>query len=254
MARVNKLIVLDLDATLISAQSLEKFERDGKNKKKAEKFDKQYRMEDYYHVFGRPHLEVFLDYIFTNFRVAVWTAASQLYAISIIENFILTKPDRKLDFILFDYHNEHSIKNARGTKDLAFLETFYGITEYDDMIILDDFEDVLAVNKGHCIKAPFFEFKKRNSHNDSWLLRVIPRLKRLKSTRIGGRVKKTDGDKKEEPDESPETATPGRLKASPALPESAAEPHRGAPASPGSAASPESAAKPQASDVPEPVI
>jgi hypothetical protein len=209
MARVNKLIVLDLDATLISAQSLEKFERDGKNKKKAEKFDKQYRMEDYYHVFGRPHLEVFLDYIFTNFRVAVWTAASQLYAISIIQNFILTKPDRKLDFILFDYHNEHSIKNARGTKDLKFLETFYGITEYDDMIILDDFEDVLSVNKGHAIKAPFFEFKKRNSHNDSWLLRVIPRLKRLKTTRIGGRLKKTeDADKKEkeQPDESPETA------------------------------------------------
>jgi len=208
MARVNKLIVLDLDATLISAQSLEKFERNGKNKKKAEKFDKQYRMEDYYHVFGRPHLEVFLDYIFTNFRVAVWTAASQLYAISIIQNFILTKPDRKLDFILFDYHNEHSIKNARGTKDLKFLETFYGITEYDDMIILDDFEDVLSVNKGHAIKAPFFEFKKRNSHNDSWLLRVIPRLKRLKTTRIGGRLKKTeDADKKEkeQPDESPET-------------------------------------------------
>ena len=86
MSRVNKLIVLDLDATLISAQSLEKFQKDKKNKKKAEKFDKQYQMEDYYHVFGRPHLEVFLDYIFENFKVAVWTAASQMYALSIIQS------------------------------------------------------------------------------------------------------------------------------------------------------------------------
>ena len=53
MSRVNKLIVLDLDATLISAQSLEKFQKDKKNKKKAEKFDKQYQMEDYYHSFRK---------------------------------------------------------------------------------------------------------------------------------------------------------------------------------------------------------
>ena len=46
-------------------------------------------------------------------------------------------------------------------------------------------------------------FKKRNSHNDSWMLRVIPRLKRYKTTRIGGRVKsKQTEDVKEE--ESPE--------------------------------------------------
>jgi TFIIF-interacting CTD phosphatase-like protein len=206
MSRVNKLIVLDLDATLISAQSLEKFQKDKKNKKKAEKFDKQYQMEDYYHVFGRPHLEVFLDYIFENFKVAVWTAASQMYALSIIQNFVMTKPDRRLEFILFDYHNEHSIKHARGTKDLKFLESFYNIEEYDDMIILDDFEDVVKVNKGHSIKAPFFEFKKRNSHNDSWMLRVIPRLKRYKTTRIGGRVKsKQTEDVKEE--ESPDTSS-----------------------------------------------
>ena len=190
--RVNKLIVLDLDATLISAQSLDKYQREKKYKKKADKFSKQYQMEDYYQVFGRPHLDVFLDFIFENFKVAVWTAASQMYALSIIQNFVTTKPDRHLEFILFDYHNEHSIKNAKGTKDLKFLESFYRIDQYDDMIIIDDFEDVVNVNKGHSIKAPFFEFKKRNSHNDSWMLRVIPRLKRYKTTRVGGRKKKNN--------------------------------------------------------------
>ena len=189
--RSNKLIVLDLDATLISAQSLDKYENNKKNAKKAEKFTKQYRMENYYHVFGRPHLDAFLDFLFSNFKVAVWTAASQMYALSIIENFILTKPERKLEFILFDYHNEHSIKNARGTKDLNFLETFYDITQFDDMLILDDFEDVVNVNKGRAIKAPFVEFKKRNSQNDSWFLRLMPRLTRWKNSKV---KKKTQGD------------------------------------------------------------
>ena len=185
----NKLVILDLDATLISAQSLDKFKSEKKNAKKATKFSRRYTMEDYYEIFGRPHLDVFLDFLFENFKVAVWTAASQLYALSVVQNFVLTKSDRTLEFILFDYHNEHSIKNARGTKDLQFLSTFYGITEYDDMIILDDFEDVINVNKKQSIKAPFFEFKKRNSHNDSWMLRVIPRLKRWKSVKVKSKKK-----------------------------------------------------------------
>lgn len=183
-----KLIILDLDATLISAQSLEKYDA-SKNKRKAAKFNKQFTMDDYYKVFARPHLDVFLDYIFSNFSVAVWTAASQLYALSIIENLILTKPDRHLDFILFDYHNEHSIDNASGTKDLKYLESFYGINEYDDMVIIDDFEDVVAVNKDRAIKAPFFEFKKRNSHNDAFLLKIIPKLKKFKQKKSSEKMK-----------------------------------------------------------------
>lgn len=204
-----KLIVLDLDATLISAQSLEKYNA-SKNKRKASKFTKQFTMDDYYKVFARPHLDVFLDYIFSNFSVAVWTAASQLYALSIIENLILTKPDRQLDFILFDYHNEHSIDNASGTKDLKYLESFYGINDYDDMVIIDDFEDVVAVNKDRAIKAPFFEFKKRNSHNDAFLLKVIQKLKKFK-LRGQSREKKTKlSNTKNENDENRIEETPIR--------------------------------------------
>ena len=201
-----KLIVLDLDATLISAQSLEKYDV-SKNKRKAVKFNKQFTMDDYYKVFARPHLDVFLDYIFSNFSVAVWTAASQLYALSIVENLILTKPGRQLDFILFDYHNEHSIDKASGTKDLKYLETFYGINDYDDMVIIDDFEDVVAVNKDRAIKAPFFDFKKRNSHNDAFLLKVIQKLKKFKHS-TGKKMKPSNS--KNESGENENDKTPIR--------------------------------------------
>lgn len=177
----NKLVVLDLDATLISAQNLERYDRE-KEFSKAQKFEEQFTMDGYYHIFGRPHLQTFLDFLFENFKVAVWTAASQLYALNVIENFILpkNKSGRELEFILFDYHNEHSIKYGKGTKDLSLFSSFYKMPAYDDMVILDDFDDVIKVNKNNAIKVPFFEYKDKRSYEDTFLIRIIPRLKKFK--------------------------------------------------------------------------
>ena len=168
-----KLIVLDLDATLISAQSCSTF-NEKKEAKKKSKF-KFFKMDNYYIVFARPNLQIFLDYIFKNFRVAVWTAASQLYALSVIENFILSSPGRRLDFVMFDYHNEHSISNGKGTKDLSLLKSFYGL-DFNDVIILDDYSEVCKTNPVNSIKAKFFDYKKRNSQKDDFLLRVISKF------------------------------------------------------------------------------
>ena len=188
----NKLVVLDLDATLISAQNLERYDRE-KEFSKAQKFEDQYTMEGYYHIFGRPHLQTFLDFLFENFKVAVWTAASQLYALNIVEHFILTKakPGRRLEFILFDYHNEHSMKHGKGTKDLSLFSSFYSMPKYDAMVILDDFDDVVKVNKRNAIKVPFFEYKDKKSYEDSFLMRLIPRLKKFKNKVKRSRNKNT---------------------------------------------------------------
>jgi hypothetical protein len=177
-----KLVVLDLDATLISAQNLDKYDKNAE-RKKSSKFEQQYTMDGYYHIIARPNLDIFLDFLFKNFRVAVWTAASQLYALSIIDKLILTKANRELEFILFDYHNEDSMERGRGTKDLDLLKTFYGMDLGNkDVVIIDDFEDVCKVNKGRAIRAKFFEYKKKNSHNDKFLLNVIPKLKKFKNS------------------------------------------------------------------------
>ncbi|MCH9715811.1 MAG: HAD family hydrolase [Gammaproteobacteria bacterium] len=175
-----KLVVLDLDATLISAQSLDKYDKEA-NVKKSSKFEKSYQMDNVYQIFARPHLDIFLNYLFSNFRVGVWTAASQLYALSVIDNLILTKPSRKLEFIMFDYHNEDAMKRGRGTKDLDLLKSFYGMDLNDrDVIIIDDYDAVCKVNKRKSIKARFFEYTKRGSENDKFLLTLIPKLKKFK--------------------------------------------------------------------------
>mgnify|MGYP003334631673 FL=1 len=92
-------VILDLDQTLISSETKSEFDK----KKFGEKMKNFYHkdLDDLYIVFARPHLDGFLDYLFDNFNVSVWTAASKSYALFIIENFILTKPERKLDFVFF---------------------------------------------------------------------------------------------------------------------------------------------------------
>ena len=77
-----KNIVLDLDETCISAIEVEDFHE---NKEELEnKKAKCHIFEGYYYIYERPGIQDFLDYIFENYNVTVWTAASREYALFII--------------------------------------------------------------------------------------------------------------------------------------------------------------------------
>jgi TFIIF-interacting CTD phosphatase-like protein len=69
-----KLLILDLDETLIYATETPLAERDA-----------DFRVGRY-HVYRRPHLTSFLDASLTRFEVAVWTASSPNYAAGVIAN------------------------------------------------------------------------------------------------------------------------------------------------------------------------
>ena len=95
--------IFDLDQTIISGEPIEEYDFE-KNKKKAAKFRFE-TMENYYIIFERPYLQQFLTFVFKNFDVSVWTAASKDYALFIIEKIIIAgNKDRKLDYIFFSYH------------------------------------------------------------------------------------------------------------------------------------------------------
>ena len=93
-------IILDLDQTIISAEADEDYDFN-KNNKKVKLF-KYYDMDSYYIIFERPGLQPFLDFLFSNFNVSIWTAASKDYALFIINKIILqNKKKRKIDWIFF---------------------------------------------------------------------------------------------------------------------------------------------------------
>lgn len=174
-------IFLDLDQTLISAEANEEHNFD-KYKEKSKLFSFE-DMDGYYIVYARPGLQEFLTYLFENFNVSVWTAASKDYAVFIIDKLILKDhPERKLDYILFSYHCDVSYHKKDHSKDLSMLWDVYNIDGYnkDNTIILDDYSEVFQTQPNNCVIAIPFNFTKKNSENDKFLTELIPELDKMK--------------------------------------------------------------------------
>ena len=172
-----KTIILDLDQTIISAEADEDYDFK-KHKTKAKLFT-YHDMNSYYIVFERPGLQDFLDFLFSNFNVCVWTAASKDYALFIIEKIIINgKKNRHVDWIFFSYHCDISRKLKKGTKDLSILWDDYKIKGYNkhNTVIIDDYDEVHGIQPHNCIIAVPFEFTKSGSENDDYFKKLKPEL------------------------------------------------------------------------------
>ena len=163
------MVYLDLDNTLLHSIPSEEF-----HEKYTTKLDKDllaaklnktkvYDMKDngksYYLVFERPHVQEFLDFLFDNFSVNVWTAATKDYAAFIIEHLVLNKrSNRKLDYVFVNYHTKKS-KNRYGKKNPKNLNMLIDVYKVPNMnrtnsFIIDDHPDVKSSQVNRCITAP----------------------------------------------------------------------------------------------------
>lgn len=181
-------IFLDLDQTVISAEADEEYDFK-KYKEKAKKFEFK-NMDSYYIVFERPGLQKFLDFLFSNFNVSIWTAASKDYALFIIEKIIIAgKSKRKVDWIFFSYHCDISKRLKKGSKDLRIIWEDYKIPGYskDNTVIVDDYNEVHKTQPDNCIIAIPFEFTKEGSENDDYLKRLQSELVKMKKNIQAGK-------------------------------------------------------------------
>lgn len=171
-----KNILLDLDQTLIFSEELCKFRPSPKMKQFNYK-----QMDNSYITFARPHLQEFLDYIFKNFRVAIWTAASKSYANFIIDNFILIKPGRKLDFVFYSYHCNLSTSSGNGLKGLNMLWEKFKLNGYNksNTIIIDDNNEVKSIQEDNCYHIPEFNYNTNGSENDKELVKLMKIFKNI---------------------------------------------------------------------------
>ena len=97
-------VLLDLDQTLIFSIPTDKIEESDSDKLKTLK---NHNMDNEYIVFERPYLQEFLDFLFKNFKVSIWTAANKEYALFIMDNIIIGKnKDRKIEYLFFKYHTK----------------------------------------------------------------------------------------------------------------------------------------------------
>lgn len=206
-------VFLDLDLTLINAVELDKFQKKLTGNKghiiseKISEFDPNFKLENFkegklaeiyspdiasrdkkiwlmdsdYIIFVRPGLQEFLDFLFKNFQVSVWTAASRDYAIFIIQYILLLMDDqenylepykkRNLNYIFFYYHCSLSEVKDGGYKNLKFLCDKDKTCSVEKMFIIDDNPDVYKTQPTNTIEAPpFREPYKKIETPDTFLM------------------------------------------------------------------------------------
>jgi hypothetical protein len=168
------LVILDLDHTLISAVEM--------NKLSTVHDPKAFKYKDFantYRIYERPYLQQFLDQLFSKYRVAVWTAAGISYANFIIKNFILTKPSRKLEFIMWSEHCDYSEEKYDHQKKLKVLDFIDS-----EVVILDDNEEVLETQGKKSVDSRDFNVAYENAKEDEFLVHAIDEIeKKLKKQR-----------------------------------------------------------------------
>jgi hypothetical protein len=150
-------VLLDLDNTIICA-----VEKQFYNAQKFKLLDDHLYYKDfgkYYRIYERPGLQPFLDFLFQNFNVNVFTAASKDYALFIVNNFILrNRHDKKINWMFHSYHTTISEAKYNSYKDLRLLwSTIPDIFTPDNTVIIDDLKQVKKANKQNCINVKAFE-------------------------------------------------------------------------------------------------
>lgn len=127
---------------------------------------------------ARPNLQKFLDFLFTNFNVCIWTAASKNYASFILQRFILSyNKNRVVKLLLHKEHCDISFRQTGSTKNLSILNKLWNIPGFtqENTIILDDLKEVFQTQPKNCILLKPFKIK--NGQHDFELCKVANILK-----------------------------------------------------------------------------
>lgn len=174
-----KNVLLDLDNTLLSAEALEDFPFDKEGIKEKSIQFALHDMDSYYIVFERPLVQEFLDWLFENYNVSVWTAASKDYALFVIDKIILTKPNRKLEYIMFSYHCDISKKKYKYSKQLKLVFDHFKLEGFNkhNTIIIDDLDEVHTCQPENSIHIKAFEILDDGSEYDTELQNTKSQVK-----------------------------------------------------------------------------
>jgi len=174
------ILVLDLDETIINSEDVKFFDRQRQRQKMS--LFRWHKMDNDFYVFERPHLQKFLDFVFENFEVSIWTAASKNYALWIINNVLKAgTKKRPIKHIFFDYHCKASEKLGVGKKDLRILSEKFGLKDYDmkRTIIIDDNQEIYEIQPENTISVKEFQFKDNHSNRDIELNNITHMLSHI---------------------------------------------------------------------------
>ncbi len=175
-------VFLDLDNTLIYSIDIDKIPKN--NPPKWMKKFKSHKMDDNYIIFERPGLRPFLNWLFKNFNVSIWSAASPEYVEFIAKNIVENKKKgRILEYVLNSDNCEDSqlkygediIKNLELVWDVHDLEGFGPL----NTLIIDDLKQVTSIQPNNSIRIKKF-IARQDSLKDKELQDVKKKLIEVK--------------------------------------------------------------------------
>jgi hypothetical protein len=175
-------VVLDLDNTLIYSHNFSKIKKDNPEWLSNYSYE---NMDDDYVVCERPGLQVFLDWLFENFNVMIWSAASPDYVDFIANNIVKKNPSRVIEHIFNSKHCDES--QTRFDGDTKNLNLLWDVDHYDfkgygpyNTLIIDDMDHVCESQPLRSIRIKKFIANKK-SINDSVLDDVRNNLSEIKN-------------------------------------------------------------------------
>lgn len=154
----NKLLVLDIDETLVFVENKWYFQNDKKLIPDFELYD------GYYFGIKRPFLDQFLRDISKKYDLAIWTSGEEEYA-RIIYNKIFHPLKIKLKFIW----TKNELNKTGNYKDLNLIKDYY--PEYSKIIAIDD-QSSYYKNKNDLILVKRFT----GNESDTELIKVYNKL------------------------------------------------------------------------------
>jgi hypothetical protein len=180
------LILLDLDETLIHSEEFPRLAPSMKD------FDFKVSFESdnsfWYMTKKRPFLKEFLEFLFTNFDVGIWTASGEDYALKIIENIGIDKSKLKCFYtkencsLRLDYETNryYGLKNLQKLKKKGWAKSYTNrtgkIRELNKVLIVDDISETAINNRDNLVLIKPFYFDDK----DTELLKLISYLEKIK--------------------------------------------------------------------------
>ncbi|ABF70610.1 hypothetical protein [Trichoplusia ni ascovirus 2c] len=178
LSRDKPTIFLDLDHTLICA-----YKQNSEDTELAKNVNFLTPIISFanYDVYKRPHVDKFLKFLFRNFYVAVWTAASNEYAAVITSKVILgDSQTRNLDMFLTDEDTKEAHRELGGVKNLDAIWALWGahhIIKEGLAVIVDDLPDVMLTQPDKCIHVKPFIASASDAVIDDGLLIAMDEIR-----------------------------------------------------------------------------
>ena len=161
-------IILDIDNTLLHAIPNCSFSQ--YLIKRWTKHKQLVAQSTHFTFFLRPYLQTFLQWLFDNFEVGIFTAGNEPYAADVVSKVIqpLLRRDQqtKLHFIFNKTHYDECFTQFGTTKDLRYVESKISHFQRQHTLIIDDLDQVFETNIDNCIPCPafFISIKQEEKH------------------------------------------------------------------------------------------